>query len=64
MLLLCLNAYLGDINNSNDPLASPILLTESYINQSNDERFPLDWPKTLVTVGSKDPMYDDSLMLM
>ena len=29
-----------------------------------DKRFPLQWPKTIVTVGTKDPLRDDSLMLM
>jgi hypothetical protein len=29
-----------------------------------DKRFPLQWPKTIVTVGSKDPLLDDALMLM
>lgn len=29
-----------------------------------DKRFPLKWPKTIVTVGNCDPLYDDSLTLM
>jgi acetyl esterase/lipase len=66
MLLICLNSYLkGDISKANDPLASPLLLTEEYIGGvEGDKRFPLKWPKTVITVGNKDPLYDDSLMLM
>lgn len=67
MLLLCLNSYLkGDLSQCEDPLASPILFTEDYVNGTNDgdRRFPLKWPKTIITVGNKDPLYDDSLMLM
>ncbi len=31
---------------------------------AGDKRFPLNWPKTIVTVGSKDPLLDDALLLM
>jgi hypothetical protein len=48
-----------------DPLASPIFLTEEYVSgASEDKRFPLKWPKTIITVGNQDPLYDDSLYLM
>jgi len=29
-----------------------------------DKRFPLKWPKTYITVGMKDPLRDESLLLM
>jgi acetyl esterase/lipase len=65
MLLICLNSYLKDITKANDPLASPLLLTEEYVGGAEgDHRFPLKWPKTVITVGNRDPLYDDSLMLM
>jgi len=66
MLLLCLNSYLSkDFSQAESPVASPLLLTEEYVNgTAGDKRFPLKWPKTIVTVGSKDPLLDDSLMLM
>ncbi len=35
-----------------------------YVNGSNDQRFPLNWPKTIITVGNRDPLYDDGLILM
>lgn len=54
MLLLCLNSYLNyDMSQAENPLASPILLTEEYVNGiEGDKRFPLNWPKTIVTVGT------------
>ncbi len=66
MLLLCLNSYINnDISKANDPLASPILLSEEYVNGTiGDKRFPLAWPKTIIVVGNRDPLYDDSLLLM
>jgi acetyl esterase/lipase len=66
MLLLCLKSYLSsDFKKAENPIASPILIDEEYVNGSvGDKRFPLNWPKTIVTVGSKDPLLDDSLMLM
>ncbi len=65
-LLLCLNEYLQkDYKKAEDPLASPILMDEQYINGTvGDKRFPLGWPKTIMTVGTKDPLYDDTLLLM
>lgn len=27
-------------------------------------RFPINWPKTVISVGELDPLYDDSLILM
>ena len=65
-LLLCLGQYLGnDMSKSEDPVASPALLTEEYVNGTEgDKRFPLNWPKTIVTVGTKDPLCDDALILM
>lgn len=54
-----------DFKKAENPMASPILIDEEYVNGSvGDKRFPLNWPKTIVTVGSKDPLLDDSLMLM
>ena len=66
MLLICLRSYLNnDLKLADDPLASPILLSEEYVNGvAGDNRFPLHWPKTIVTVGNKDPLLDDSLLLM
>jgi hormone-sensitive lipase len=66
MLLLCLNSYMnGNFERANDPLASPVLLTEEFVSGAvGDQRFPLEWPKTIITAGSKDPLYDDSLVLM
>jgi hormone-sensitive lipase len=66
LLLLCLKEYLG--NNSSakesDPLATPLLLTEEYVNANKgDYRFPLKWPKTRIIVGEMDPLLDDSLRL-
>jgi acetyl esterase/lipase len=29
-----------------------------------DKRFPLNWPKTRISVGLEDPLLDDSLLLM
>lgn len=57
--------YLGDVDKYQDnPLASPILLSEEYVSDtSEDLRWPLKWPKTIVLVGKKDPLYDDSLRL-
>ena len=66
ILLLCLKQYLaGDDKMAEDPLASPALLTEEYVGgEIGDKRFPLNWPKTMMTVGSKDPLLDDTLILM
>ena len=66
MLMLCIKAYFeGDLNKGEDPLASPVLFTEEYVSGTvGDKRFPLKWPKTIVTVGDCDPLYDDSLTLM
>ena len=66
MLLLCLNSYLNkDFDQAENPLASPVLFTEQFVNEAvEDQRFPLNWPKTIVTAGSKDPLLDDSLLLM
>jgi hormone-sensitive lipase len=65
-LLLCLKQYLQeDPTKAEDPLASPALLTEEYVSGAvGNKRFPQNWPKTIITVGTKDPLYDDSLMLM
>lgn len=65
-LLLCLKQYLqGDNSKAIDPLASPLLISEEWIGGvKGDQRFPINWPKTMLTVGSKDPLFDDSLNLM
>lgn len=66
VLLLCLNSYLNkDFSRAEDPTASPLLLTEEFVNGVlGDKSFPRNWPRTIVTIGSKDPLYDDSLILM
>lgn len=65
-LLLCLREYLnGDNSKAVDPLASPILLDEEWVNGSaGDKRFPINWPRTKLTVGNKDPLFDDALNVM
>jgi hormone-sensitive lipase len=65
-LFLCVNSYLkDDFEKANDPLASPVLLTEEYVGgEKGDMRFPLRWPRTLIDVGNHDPLFDDSLILM
>ena len=65
-LLLCLGQYLqGDYKKAEDPIVSPSLLTEEYVNGTEgDKRFPLNWPKTIMTVGTKDPLCDDTLMIL
>jgi acetyl esterase/lipase len=41
------------------------MFTESYVGgDPDDDRFPLKWPKTYLSVGKKDPLYDDSILLM
>ena len=67
-LLLVQKQYLGyDQKAQFNPLASPILLNQSYIegkDDPNDDRWPYNWPKTVILVGKKDPLYDDSVRLM
>ena len=31
--------------------------------QEGDKRFPIKWPKTIIQVGAKDPLYDDSIRI-
>lgn len=66
MLQLCLKSYLnGDFKQAYNPLASPCLLSEEYLNGTiGDHRFPLNWPKTFITAGMTDPLLDDSLIMM
>ena len=75
LLLLCLEEYLGDREAQSDPLASPILLNQKFIEEgdlfgyrrySREEEadWPKNWPKTVIMVGKKDPLYDDSLRLL
>jgi acetyl esterase/lipase len=65
LLLLCLNEYLGyKTENQYDPLASPLLLSEEYVSGvKGDKRFPLSWPQTIIMIGKKDPLFDDSIRL-
>lgn len=63
LLLLCMQEYLGNVENQINPLASPILLTEDYVSDNGDQGWPKKWPKTIVLVGKKDPLYDDSIRL-
>lgn len=66
VLLLCVKSYLNNsFEKANEPLASPILLTEEYVGgEKGDMRFPLKWPRTLIDVGNRDPLVDDSVLLM
>lgn len=46
-------------------MASPIFMTEEFVGGSKgDTRFPLQWPRTIIQVGAKDPLYDDSIYMM
>lgn len=65
LLLMCLEEYLGyNQLTQYNPLASPLLLTEAFVGgAADDQRFPIAWPKTIVVIGKKDPLYDDSLRL-
>ena len=51
------------MENQNHPLASPILLTEDFVSDKGDETWPSKWPKTILMVGKKDPLYDDTVRL-
>jgi acetyl esterase/lipase len=66
LLLLCLKEYLG-VNQreaENDPLASPVFLSEAFVGgDPNDEGWPKKWPPTRIVVGELDPLLDDSLRL-
>lgn len=66
MLEMILKEYLGnDLTLQDNPLASPLLLTQSFVGgHHDDKRFPLKWPRTFISVGQKDTFYDDSLLLM
>lgn len=66
LLMLCMKSYLNnDLGKADDPLASPLLLTEEYVGgEKGNTRFPLKWPRTLIDVGTIDPLLDDSLLLM
>lgn len=33
---MCLEEYLGEVDNQTNPLASPILLTEDYVSDNKD----------------------------
>ena len=63
LLLLCMQEYLNDMQNQFNPLASPILLTEDYVSDNREPCWPKMWPKTILMVGKKDPLYDDSIRL-
>lgn len=66
MLILCLNEYLnGKLEDSMNPLASPVFLTEEFVGgEVGDKSFPKKWPKTIIQVGAEDPLYDDSIKMM
>lgn len=66
LLLLCLKQYLGDKHKEmeNHPMASPLLISEAFVRgASQDQRWPLKWPRTRIMVGELDPLLDDSLRL-
>ena len=46
-------------------MASPVVLTEEFVGgKVGDTRFPLKWPKTLMTMGSHDPLSDAAILMM
>jgi acetyl esterase/lipase len=56
--LMFFNSYTNE-KQRDDPIASPLLLSEEYISGAKgDKRFPLAWPRTYITLGSKDFLRD------
>lgn len=50
LLFACRTAYLGKDDDTN-PLISPILLTQKWIDGGTDGKWPLNWPRTRIMVG-------------
>lgn len=50
LLFACRAAYLGKSEDTN-PLISPVLLSQSWIDGGDDKKWPLNWPKTRVLAG-------------
>lgn len=59
------DAYFPNDKDKNDPLGSPLLMTEWFISgKEGDKRFPLEWPRTFMMLGDKDLVRDESLLFM
>jgi acetyl esterase/lipase len=65
LAVLVIDSYIKHKESADNPLISPLLLTEEFISgKEGDKAFPKQWPRTIIIVGLKDPLRDECLLLM